>query len=149
MRICKTCGLEKSLENDFYSAINGRHELSCKVCRSLKMALQKRENYDPKKERRKFLRRKKHPNYKTGWEKWAKKYPIKQKARQMARNAVKAGKLLKLPCEVCGDLKSQGHHEDYNKPLAVIWLCTQHHKEKHYGTLEEKIKKIKSLTKHE
>lgn len=59
------------------------------------------------------------------------KYPEKWKARMDLRNAVKQGKILKLPCSVCGSPLSQGHHEDYSKSLEVIWLCTKHHMERH------------------
>lgn len=60
-----------------------------------------------------------------------KKYPEKHKARYMLRNAVRAGKVKKLPCKVCRAVKVEGHHDDYSKPLKVIWLCQKHHKERH------------------
>lgn len=56
------------------------------------------------------------------------KYPEKFAARTKLRYAVKTGKVIKLPCEMCGDIKSQGHHSDYSKPLDVQWLCDLHHK---------------------
>jgi hypothetical protein len=45
--------------------------------------------------------------------------------------AVKSGKLVRKPCEVCGKKKSQAHHDDYSKPLDVRWLCQVHHSEHH------------------
>jgi ribosomal protein S27AE len=39
--------------------------------------------------------------------------------------------LIKQPCEVCGNLKAQAHHDDYSKPLQVRWLCQKHHTEHH------------------
>lgn len=59
------------------------------------------------------------------------KYPEKWSARAKVRYAVKVGKLEKLACAVCGDIKSSAHHEDYSKPLEVVWLCGQHHRERH------------------
>jgi len=56
---------------------------------------------------------------------------IKRSAKDRVKRAVKSGKLIRLPCEICGDKKSQGHHEDYNKPLDVLWLCAQHHRDRH------------------
>ena len=53
-------------------------------------------------------------------------------------------KLKKLPCQVCGTTKHiHGHHEDYSKPLDVMWLCAKHHaqlhrSEKSYNRLVEK-----------
>lgn len=52
-------------------------------------------------------------------------------ARDRLNSAVRNGKLKRLPCEKCGESKSHGHHEDYSKPLDVIWLCAIHHKERH------------------
>jgi len=46
-------------------------------------------------------------------------------------NAVKTGKITKQPCTVCGDEQSQAHHEDYSKPLEVIWFCCFHHNQRH------------------
>ena len=55
----------------------------------------------------------------------------KRKARNAVYSAVRAGKLKKEPCVVCGLEKSEGHHESYDKPLEVIWLCRTHHIEEH------------------
>jgi hypothetical protein len=59
------------------------------------------------------------------------KFPKKYKARTAFRNAIRDGKIQRQPCQKCGSLKAQGHHEDYSKPLEVVWLCTTHHAERH------------------
>jgi len=46
-------------------------------------------------------------------------------------NAIRDGRLTRKPCEVCGKNETQGHHEDYAKPLDVVWLCTRHHSDRH------------------
>ena len=46
-------------------------------------------------------------------------------------HAVKTGKLKRQPCELCGAARSVAHHESYDQPLAVRWLCQLHHKERH------------------
>ncbi len=58
-----------------------------------------------------------------------KKHKVKWLARIKARYAVKKGILVKPKwCEVCNLVKPlQGHHEDYSKPLEVIWLCSGCH----------------------
>ncbi len=53
------------------------------------------------------------------------------RARDRFKYAVESGKIKRLPCEVCGDVKSHGHHIDYSQPLNVRWLCHKHHKEAH------------------
>lgn len=62
-----------------------------------------------------------------------KRHPEQMKARRAVRYAVLAGKLTRQPCEVCGDPKSEAHHEDYSKVLEVRWLCQVHHREVHGG----------------
>jgi len=65
------------------------------------------------------------------YKKWVDENPIKAKARNTVFLAIKRGDLKRHPCGVCGDIKSHGHHADYSRPLDVIWLCSQHHKDWH------------------
>ena|SRR3990167_797794 len=62
---------------------------------------------------------------------WSKENPEKKRAHRKIYRALKAGKIKRTSCEVCGSRKSQGHHPNYNEPLKVIWLCPVHHKEIH------------------
>jgi hypothetical protein len=48
----------------------------------------------------------------------------------VAKN-LKAGVLVAYKCQVCGSNESEAHHPDYEYPLAVIWLCRQHHAQEH------------------
>lgn len=57
--------------------------------------------------------------------------PEKAKAWRAVSNAVRAGRLVRAPCEQCGDARSQGHHDDYSKPLDVRWLCFSCHRKEH------------------
>jgi ribosomal protein S27AE len=53
-------------------------------------------------------------------------------ARKRVEYHVKVGNIKKEPCARCGITKSvQAHHEDYSKPLDVIWLCAKDHKARH------------------
>lgn len=62
-----------------------------------------------------------------------------EKAHGMTEKAIARGLLVAEPCEVCGitgvmaDGRNliQAHHDDYNKPLDVRWLCQEHHHEWH------------------
>lgn len=54
----------------------------------------------------------------------------KVRARYTLRQAVRSGRIAKLPCEQCG-AAAEAHHEDYGKPLEVRWLCRPHHAELH------------------
>lgn len=56
----------------------------------------------------------------------------KIRVRSLTRGYIKAGKLIKQPCEVCGyDLYVEAHHDDYDKPMEIRWLCRNHHREHH------------------
>jgi hypothetical protein len=52
-------------------------------------------------------------------------------ARTKVQYALQRGLLVRLACQICGWQKAQAHHEDYSRPLDVIWLCPQHHVQLH------------------
>lgn len=62
-----------------------------------------------------------------------------REARDVVYKAVRKGLLVQKPCEVCGEfgktrdgfLNVEAHHDDYNFPLQVRWLCRKHHFEWH------------------
>lgn len=57
------------------------------------------------------------------------KFPERTQARRKVSDAIKAKRLIRAPCVICGNSKSEAHHENYSKPLEVIWLCRTHHRE--------------------
>lgn len=59
--------------------------------------------------------------------KWRINNPLKVKAHTELNEAIRKGIIHRQPCEICGNLKTHAHHEDYNKPLEVRWLCPLHH----------------------
>ena len=66
------------------------------------------------------------------------KFPQHHRARRIAFNAIRTGKLLRCPCEICGIIEVEAHHDDYTKPLMVRWLCVKHHKEFHRNLKNKK-----------
>lgn len=62
-------------------------------------------------------------------------YRVKARAHQMVATAVSQGKLKRSAvCQDCGDSSTNtlhGHHEDYAKPLDVVWLCVGCHRRRH------------------
>lgn len=74
-----------------------------------------------------------HAAYRREWRK-THKLTEEQKIRDRCRsytNVYKQRGLLEVQrCVVCGD-KAEAHHEDYTKPLDVVWLCRKHHKQRH------------------
>lgn len=58
----------------------------------------------------------------------------RRKAIGKVRQAVLSGKIIKPEkCSQCNDNKGriEGHHPDYKKPLAIIWLCRFCHRKMH------------------
>lgn len=64
---------------------------------------------------------------------WRMRNGKKQYAHEQLAYAVKTGKIERLYlCESCGKRGDMhGHHDDYSKPLDVIWLCPACHKQRH------------------
>lgn len=89
------------------------------------------------------LYQKLHPEvHKKANDAWFEKNPYKKKAEWTLGNAVRDGKILKQPCEICNTEQGvESHHDDYDKPLEVRWLCDKHHKEYHRNIREEKRQK--------
>jgi hypothetical protein len=52
-------------------------------------------------------------------------------AHSAVSRAIRKGDLVRSCCERCGDPKSVAHHEDYDAPLDVTWLCQPCHKQRH------------------
>lgn len=131
MKICKDCK-KKKIETDFYG-VQGE----CKECTKSRVSINYRKNIEYYKnfdrERNKTIERKKKQAEYTANAR--KKYKQKYRARNAVNNAIRNGKLIKLACEICGDIKSDGHHEDYRKKLQVRWLCRKHHHETHQKKL--------------
>ena len=157
MKKCFKCGEQKPL-SEFYkhSRMLDGHLNKCKSCAN-KAVFEHR----PGKGREKILaydrERAKKPKRieakKLYWKTIAGKAAIKKahqnyiKNNQEKRiahiitgNAIRDGKLKKLPCFVCGE-KAEAHHPDYSRPLDVIWLCKPHHVETHNIVREEARKK--------
>lgn len=65
--------------------------------------------------------------YQNYVKRWKKENKHKVQAQKRTRRALMRGDITKSPCEVCGSEKSEAHHDDYNKPLEVRWLCKYHH----------------------
>lgn len=72
----------------------------------------------------------------------AKKYPERVYARQLTQVAIRNGKIIATPCEVCGKTKVQAHHDNYDKPFEVRFLCPVHHKVIHTELLTKKTRGI-------
>ena len=65
-----------------------------------------------------------------------KTHPLASGCHIKVYEAVKSGKLKRKPCKFCKNPKVHAHHEDYTKPLEVVWLCNSCHRKVHLGIIK-------------
>ncbi len=67
----------------------------------------------------------------------------KDLARSKVSRAIRAGRLTRPNhCELCGrEAWIVGHHEDYDKPLVVMWLCQVCHSLQHANDLHTTVRR--------
>lgn len=122
MKDCLFCKKQFSQDTLMVHAVHGNNIIyyCCRPCRA-KRAAQYRKT--------KIGRQKIVKNGKASIQ----RHPERNKARIIFANAVKNGEVVKpKSCETCKQVKRiDGHHEDYSKPLQVMWLCRQCHADRH------------------
>lgn len=151
VKMCRECKQAKPLDEFHKEAHNkGGYRHVCKICRN---AAHKKYHYENTAYRKRQLkagrseqsrlRCRAYINSVSGRAKMRKtqqryyqQNPIKTKARIAFKRAVRLGAIVRQPCEVCGKLKTDGHHDDYTKPFDVRWLCRLHHMEHHRKIFE-------------
>lgn len=135
-KVCSKCKLEKDIK-EFFKDKRTKDGLytACKKCHQLysldPKRVKKNKKYQKvyrKVDKNKIRSREYHKNYH-----FLIINDIRKKflCRQQTNKFVREGIIKKLPCAVCGKLKSQAHHKDYNNSKDVIWLCIKHHAELH------------------
>lgn len=88
--------------------------------------MRKLREADPEEARRRTAERMRQ------WRQRNKADPRKTQAHKAVERAVRSGQLVRPEaCERCGRPTSVAHHEDYDKPLEVVWLCRACHGERH------------------
>jgi hypothetical protein len=129
VKVCSKCRASKPL-TDFYlkDKAAGRFSGQCKKCDMEHVKAHRADHleyYRNIDKNRAML-----PHRVAARDKWASQYPERFIARHIVKNAIKAKRLTKQPCLICGN-KAQAHHPDYSAPLEVVWLCDPHHKQAH------------------
>lgn len=137
---CKSCHQGKT-ESEFYKN-RGVRMGKCKECVKAGVRARRLETIDERRAydrarsllpHRQEMARKRSNMYAKPASVWRTKNEEKYKAHSAVSNALRDGKMMKpLACEACArEVRLQGHHDDYSKPLEVIWLCAPCHGERH------------------
>ncbi|CAL9961168.1 endonuclease [Vibrio phage K24] len=147
MKKCTKCQIEKEC-TDFQvrSASKDGFTARCKQCLSdydksrannssrvrARKEYQKTDAYKESARRasRKYARDNKEKR-KESVDKYREKNKKKYQCHGIVAYAIKCGNLVRNHCEVCYSAKTHAHHDDYDKPLDVRWLCDKHHNEWH------------------
>lgn len=152
MQDCKLCEISKP-EDEFYLL-----DRTCKVCRVRLVREYRQKNiekiqaYDRKRggdekrqaaNRRRYQKRISSPEGKAREREksrvWTQnnQYNGKRAVNLMVSYAIRIGKLTPEKCWWCGSGDHiHAHHEDYSKPLEIMWLCRNCHGRRHRGINE-------------
>ena len=139
---CFKCKAVKPLE-EFYKhpKMADGHVNKCKECNKKDVTENRNKNIE--RIRAYDRQRGKNPERMKAAAEISKAWLNADKRRMQCHNAVtravRAGTLVRMPCERCGNEKSLAHHEDYDKPLDVMWLCQPCHKQRHKELLNGQI----------
>jgi hypothetical protein len=114
---CSICG--KHLPLDEFSHLRNRPYGVRRQCRSCVKEINKKHpyRYATKQSRRQAARR------------YREEHPDRAKVAQLFWAAKRRGSIIPKPCDVCGSSNTHGHHDNYDNPYSVRWLCPKHHAE--------------------
>jgi hypothetical protein len=133
---CVKCGATKPLSEYYanYEMADGRLNSCRECCRraAREHRATNREHYAAY-ERMRNARPERREKQREYQRRACAKSPEKKRARRAVYRALRARRLTRQPCEVCGSLLAQAHHDDYSKPREVRWLCFKHHRERAHG----------------
>ena len=139
MKRCFRCGRPKEIDQFYKHAMMADGHLGkCKDCAKSDVRLHREQSegpreYDAWRYRHDPIRR---AFVLAGSTRRAAADPVKRAARSAVNHAVRDGRLVKPTiCPWCGvdGKRIVGHHEDYAKPLDVVWMCFRCHARYHHA----------------
>ncbi len=135
-KCCPGCKKTKPIV-DFYKDICMKGGFSC-WCKSCHLGFMKKYR-DTNKAKIKIKRKEYYENNRELVAKYNRNYiasyPERRSAHRKTHRARRSGNLVPQPCSVCGSTENiQAHHDRYDRPLEVRWLCSVHHAQ-HHATL--------------
>lgn len=120
MKQCKRCNELKPLTEYYrHKGMKDGHINYCKACKSAQEAAFWKTPQGKATKKRKDQRDRANN-------------PKKIAARQLVNDAIRRGKISRTPCEICGSNdRLHAHHDNYNFPLSIRWLCHSCHVDWH------------------
>ena len=156
MKICIKCKIEKD-QSEYYkhSGMKNGYLNKCKECckGDTKSNYQKNKVYyaeydrlrlddEKRKAAKKEYSRKLRITNPGKVLEYHRKYDKNKKAASGKLNkALFRKEIIKKPCVICGNEKSEGHHDNYENPLSVVWLCRKHHGMAHRKAIKQGVNK--------
>lgn len=134
LHCCIDCG--ETDPEKFYPHMKNR----CKKCCNKQkvhyhQANSKYQEHQARYYRQRYARggQKRLPGYSDVIVLWQRSNPEAVKVAQLLRKAIKEGSLERpLRCELCGsEGRVEGHHNNYDSPYEVTWVCASCHKKLH------------------
>lgn len=145
-KVCSKCQLQKP-QSRFHKNSKSRDGLHC-YCKECRAKIQKEYRQENKEKITAYNKQYYKDNierinhHHKEWsrrnrdkmDKFTKEYYQRNPERMIVHNqlnwAVKSGKIIRPSiCSGCGGESNsiEGHHDDYSKPLEVVWLCRECH----------------------
>lgn len=141
-KLCPKCKEIKSINNFGHdkNRIN-KHQSYCKLCRNITMKEWRLNNS----ERDRLTQIKSYTNNSYKYrlkqinrsKQWKLNNPKAVIAHILISKAIKSGKLKHIDkCEFCNKIKNTiAHHDDYNFPMKIKWVCRSCHRHIHNNTI--------------
>lgn len=147
MKSCCQCR-EAKPRCEFHANARAKDGLraACKACLRLSFAGYRERNREEIRARDRRLRQAdpaRRARLNRSSAEWKLRNPEKFRAQQMLNRAVRLGQIKRGGCERAAQGDCGGpihaHHEDYARPLEVVWLCSSHHGQRHSELAKEAI----------
>ncbi len=138
-KACFKCGETQPIDNFYkHSKMADGHLGKCKACTKKDVQADYRANPEAhrayEKRREQTLERKAQKL--EAQRRHRAKHSVQAKTRSITQHALASGLLVPAPCANCATTERiEAHHEDYYKPLEVVWLCFSCHRKRHGQTV--------------
>lgn len=135
-KMCFKCQHEKPL-TDFYHhpQMADGHLNKCKACTRVDVRINRsvRDEYYLAYDRGRSSLPHRRDDRRRRRKRYRRDHPERDAAYRVVSRALKSGRLKKPPqCQGCGESSLlQAHHQNYEEPLNVIWLCARCHMHHH------------------